>query len=388
MNLELRNLLEIWIWKFGFMIIGIDASRAFLGNRTGIEEYSYQVIKNLRDSLREERVVLYLRSNQIVDFDLPKNWKVNVIKWPRFWTQLGLSLEMLIHPVDALLIPAHTVPIIHPKNTLVVVHGLEYEFCSEAYSWLEKFYMRLTIRKSCKWANKIISVSENTKRDLMSLYNVPSKKVTVVYEGYEKNHQSPVTSHKSLALREKKSGQLPVTSDKFFLFIGRIETRKNIVNVIMAFELFKERYKNDYKLVFAGRPGYGFEKIKCQITNSKFKDDIIELGYISEEEKWNLLKNADAFIFATLYEGFGIPILEAQSVGCPVVASNNSSIPEVTNSSALLVDPNSPDEIAEKMKKLVLDQDFRDDIIKKGFKNVERFSWEKCAQQIANELKK
>src|SRR6266567_951165 len=159
------------------MLIGIDASRAFLKNRTGIEEYSYQVINGLKNNLRSEQVILYVRNTNnlqlitdngktiINGLVLPENWSIKVIKWPRFWTQLGLSLEMLLHPVDSLLIPAHTVPIIHParnatrlfnnafiwqirkifnskkdweyahsvagepKKTIVVVHGLEYEFC-------------------------------------------------------------------------------------------------------------------------------------------------------------------------------------------------------------------------------------------------------------------
>lgn len=374
MNLELRNLLEIWIWKFGFMIIGIDASRAFLKNRTGIEEYSYQVIKYLTDNLREEEVFLYLRPGQSVDFSLPENWKIKIIRWPRFWTQIGLSLEMLLHPIDRLFIPAHTVPIIHPKNTLVVVHGLEYEFCPEAYSWMEKFYMRLTIKKSCQWANGIISVSENTKKDLIDLYKVSTEKIVVVYEGYE--------DYKKFK-RESLN-----TTEKYFLFIGRIEQRKNIGNVVRAFEKFKEKNKSEYKLVLAGRRGFGYEKIKEIIESSKFKKDIDELGFINEDKKWELLKNSKGFIFATLYEGFGIPILEAQSVGCPVIASNNSSIPEVAGTSALLVDPYDTDEIAEKMEQLASNEDFRNTIVKRGFENVEKFSWSKCAQQIANELKK
>ena len=109
------------------MKIGIDASRAFFKQRTGIEEYSYQIIKNLRDKLDDHRVILYVRKNKNIDFDLPENWKIKAIKFPYLWTQIGLSLEVLFHPVDVLFIPAHVVPIVHPKNTFVTIHGLEYE---------------------------------------------------------------------------------------------------------------------------------------------------------------------------------------------------------------------------------------------------------------------
>ncbi|EKD58580.1 MAG: group 1 glycosyl transferase [uncultured bacterium] len=359
------------------MKIGIDASRAFLKNRTGIEEYSYQIIKHLRNELdaRQYQVVLYLRRGQEIDFKLPQNWTIKIIQWPRFWTQIGLSLEMLLNPVDTLLIPAHTVPIMHPRNTIVVVHGLEYEFCPQAYSRLARIYMRWTIKKSCKWASKIISVSENTKKDLIRLYKVRAEKIFVIYEGYAQ--ESRIMNQES-----REISKFMIHDSRFIAFIGRVEQRKNISKVVEAFELLKEKYETEHRLVLAGRPGYGYENIKFQISNSKFCDDIIELGYIGEEEKWELLKNADAFLFPTLYEGFGIPILEAQSVGCPVIASGNSSIPEVAGKSALLVDPDSAEEIAENIHELLSNNDFKNAIIQKGLENVKRFSWEKCAREI------
>ena len=220
------------------MKIGIDASRAFLKQRTGIEEYSYQVIKNLTNYLQNEQVILYVRKNQEVDFELPEKWNVRKINCPRLWTQIGLSLEMFLHPVDVLFVPAHTVPIIHPKNTIVTVHGLEYEFCPTAYSWFERFYMRLTIKKSCDWSSGIISVSRNTRKDLIGLYNVPEKKIKVVYEGYDNKIQNP---------KSKNQIKSKIRNQKFLLFVGRIEERKNIVNIIKAFEILKEKYDTNEK---------------------------------------------------------------------------------------------------------------------------------------------
>src|SRR3990172_91570 len=131
------------------MVIGIDASRAFVKSRTGIEEYSYRVIKHLRDYLNNEQVILYLdpRVNKLefIDFKLPEGWKIKFLRAPKFWTQIRLSVEMLFAAPDVLFIPAHTVPFIHPKNTIVAIHGLEYEFCPEAYSFFCRFYMRWSI---------------------------------------------------------------------------------------------------------------------------------------------------------------------------------------------------------------------------------------------------
>ena len=367
------------------MVIGIDGSRAFIKRRTGIEEYSYQVIKNLRGKLIEDQVVLYVRKNQEVDFEMPENWKVKIIKWPRLWTQVGLSLEMIFHSVDVLFIPAHTVPIIHPKNTVVTIHGLEYEICPEAYSWWEKMYMRCSIVNSCKWARTIIAVSSNTKKDLIKLYSVPEEKIAVISEGYE---QSTVNSQQ-LSGKLKNDGRLPMTDDKpYLLFIGRLEERKNIMGIVEVFEILKDKYQIPHELVLVGKPGYGFDKIQSKIQDTRYNNQIILLGFVSEEQKWDLLKNSEVFLFPTMYEGFGIPILEAQSVGVPVVTSNVSSMPEVAGDSALLVDPKNLGEIAQAVQKILTDENLKKNLIAKGLENVKRFSWDKCSQEITEILKK
>lgn len=355
------------------MKIGIDGSRAFIANRTGIEEYSYQVIKNLRNELANSRVILYIRKNQKIDFELPENWEVKKINWSRLWTQMGLALEMLFHPVDTLFIPAHTIPWIHPKNTIVTIHGLEYEICEQAYSFWERLYMRCSIKNSCRWAKEIIAVSENTKKDLKRLYAVSEEKMELVYEGYENNVEAKDLDED--------------IAKPYLFFIGRLEERKNILGIISAFETLKEKYKISHKLVLAGKFGFGGDKIKLKSENSLCKDEIILRGFISDEEKFGLLKNADAFLFPTFYEGFGIPILEAQSQGTPVVTSNISSMPEVTGESALLIDPKQPEEIAEAVQKILSNEDLKKDLVAKGLENVKRFSWDKCAREIASILR-
>lgn len=374
------------------MLIGIDGSRAFLAQRTGIEEYSYQVIKHLRDKLGDDQaclpvrqVILYIRKNQKIDFDLPKigsaSWRIKIIKFPYFWTQIGLSLEMLFHPVDILFIPAHTIPFIHPKNTIVTIHGLEYEFVTEGYSRWARFYMRRSIRKSCQWASKIVAVSKNTKKDLVNLYKVAEEKIKVIYEGYETD---PAQKNCNLD-QDAKYGAL---NTSYLLFVGRIEERKNIIGIIKAFEILKEKFKIPHKLLLAGSPGYGYENIMEYLSSSKFREDIIIAGFVNAEEKCKLFGRADVFLFPTFYEGFGIPVLEAQSMGVPVIVSNTSLMEEVAGRSAVFVNPNEPNEIAEKTNVLIKDKFYRDDIIKKGYENVKRFSWEKCASEISEVLLK
>jgi len=391
------------------MIIGIDASRAFQKNKTGIEEYSYQVIKHLREYLKNEEVVLYcnpainkgeytdpIKSRDAesrqsvtfngVNFDLPEGWKIKFLKAPIFWTQIRLSLEMLFCPVDILFIPAHTVPLIHPKNTIVTIHGLEYEFCPKAYSFFERLYMRWSIRNSCRWAKRIIAVSGNTKKDLQKLYKVPKEKLEVISEGYG-DAEFKTASQNSKFLNKK-----------YFLFVGRLEERKNIIGIVDAFEVLKKKYKIPHKLILVGKYGYSGNKIKERVFGSEYKSDIILTGYISDDEKFYLLANADVFLFPTFYEGFGLPILEAQRAGTPVVTSNVSSMPEVARLrqgsdgqsvySAVLVDPNDTNAIAEAVYKLISDEGYKNGIIEKGLKNIERFSWEKCAREISGLLLK
>ncbi|MDP2838114.1 MAG: glycosyltransferase family 1 protein, partial [Candidatus Moranbacteria bacterium] len=292
---------------------------------------------------------------------------------PRFWTQIALSWEMIWSAPDVLFVPAHTVPLIHPKKTVVTIHGLEYEFCSQGYSWWERLYMRASIRYSCRVASTVVCVSENTKRDVMRLYRISPEKIRVIYEGYETNFQ--------------KNEHDPIfTSQPYLLFIGRLEERKNVVRIIEAFELLKEKYQIVHQLVLVGKPGYGYEKIKKKIAASKYREMIVEKGYVMEGQKWELLKQADVFLFPTLYEGFGIPVLEAQSIGVPVVTSNISSLPEVAGEGAILVDPRSVASIAEGTQRVLTDQNLRGGIIEKAMHNVHRFGWVACAKGIGDVL--
>ena len=368
------------------MRIGIDASRAFLKRRTGIEEYSYQVIRHLRDTLPSDaQVVLYVRKKWRVgvpeiDFALPKNWVVRGLWAPRFWTQIALSIEMLWRAPDVLFVPAHTVPLIHPRRTVVTIHGLEYEFCPEGYSLWERIYMHYSIKFSCQAASTVICVSENTKRDVIKLYQVAEKKIAVISEGYNNKFQSPNDKNQIIS-RTQDTKIKP-----YLLFIGRLEERKNVVRMIEAFEILKEKYQIPHELILAGKPGYGYERICAKIQDSRFKNHIKEVGYVTEEEKWDLLKNADVFLFPTLYEGFGIPVLEAQSVGVPVVTSSTSSLPEVAGEGAILVDPTSVESIVEGVEPLLSDPKLHSGIIEKATRNVGRYSWLSCAHKIADTL--
>lgn len=371
------------------MRIGIDASRAFLKCRTGIEEYSYQTIKHLRSVISEtDTVILYVRKEigikngkihitiPHIDFDLPNNWRVKALFAPRFWTQIRLSLEMFLFPPDVLFIPAHTVPFIHPKRTIVTIHGLEYEFCKESYALLERLYMRLSIRFSCSVACSVICVSENTKKDVMHFYDVEESKIHIIYEGYEEKYSTSSIEESGLDMK------CAIRNTPYILFIGRLEERKNVVRIIEAFEILKETYRIPHELILVGKPGYGYEKIQKKKEESKERSLIRELGYVSEEEKWMLLKGAGIFLFPSLYEGFGIPILEAQSVSVPIVTSSISSLPEVGGKGAFYVNPYETMSIVRGIHTLLSNEEVKNGILEEAMKNVRFFRWDICADKI------
>jgi len=365
------------------MLIGIDGSRAFVKEKTGIEEYSYQVIKNLRGKLKKHQVIVFLRKNQSIDFSLPQNWKVKILSIPRFWTQLGLSWEVFFQKIEILFISAHTVPFFHPEKTVVVVHGLEFETFPEGYSAWEKFYMHLSVKKSCHWAEKIVAVSQNTKKDLERIYKIPPKKIRVIYEGIREE----IFSFKE-KLEEEKKEHFPKKEkkEKYLFFVGRLEKRKNVFVILDTFEILKEEYKIPHKLFLAGGPGFGYEEIMRKIQNSKFKKDIHILGFINNEKKWSLMANCEIFFWPSFYEGFGLPILEAQALGTPILTSNLSSLPEISGQGACFTDPNEPVAMAKIIQLILQDEEMRKDLLRKGYENIERFSWEKCSQEIAEIL--
>ncbi|MDP2934384.1 MAG: glycosyltransferase family 1 protein, partial [bacterium] len=328
------------------MKIGITNSLN-LEKRTGVEEYVYQILKHfpMVDDYGNHQLFYHDRQN---------------LKWPfkKFWTQIRLSWEMLKNPLDILFIPAHTFPIIHPK-LIITIHGLEYENVPKMYSWYERLKLRFLTKRNAKKAKKIIVPSQSVKNDLIRFYQINPEKIFVVYHGVE-------IQDSGLSAR----GGSASSGKKYILYLGGGHKRKNIEGLKKAYEILREKYPPASPAKRGGR--------------GKIEHELVFAGvdkHVSEEKKWELLKNADIMVYPSLYEGFGFPPLEAQSVGVPVVSSNISSLPEILASSALLVNPYNPEEIAEAIYRVLSDENLRNDLIKKGRENVKRFSWSKCAQE-------
>ncbi len=356
------------------LIIGIDASRSNVRERTGTEYYSYEIIKEL---IKSKEADFRLYSKTPLGY-LPKldNVKNKVMKFPRLWSQIRLSIEMISNPPDVLFVPAHTIPILHPKKTVTTLHDLGFKHFPELYTPLERYYHDFSMGFAVRHATKIIAISHATKNDLIKIYKADPKKIEVIYHGFDRERYYPLESNEKIPDDIK-------TLRPYIFFIGRLEAKKNVKTLIKSYGLLRENSNIKHKLVLAGRPGYQYEEIKDEINRLPFeiRNDVVELGYVEDKKATYLTRCADIFAFPSFFEGFGMPILENMASGVPIVGSNTTSIPEIAGDCALLSEPKDEIALASNMRKLIEDKDFRDNLVKKGLKRAELFSWEKCARE-------
>lgn len=358
------------------MLIGIDTSRTTKPKLTGTEYYSVEIIKHMLAIDDSDRFLLYSQFDPTKRLErIPRNAKIKVMPFPKLWTQIRLSFEMLFHKPDVLFVPAHTIPIIHPKNTVVTLHDLGFKHFPELYSPKELIYHNWSMNHGVESAKLIITPSEFTKKDLIKTYSLDPSKIHVVWHGFD--HDSFVY----------KPG---VKKKPYIFYIGRVEEKKNSLGMIRAYALLRKEPSVKHQLILAGAPGFGFEKIKAEIETlpKDIQKDIIMLGYVSQEEYIKYLQEADIFLFTTFFEGFGMPIIEAFACGTPVVTSNVTSMPEIAGSAAILVDPKKPLGIAAALSRLVHSEHLKKQLIAKGRARARLFSWERAAEETLAVIRK
>ncbi len=360
------------------MVIGFDGSRAFTDKRTGTENYSYQLLKTLSEIDQKNSYIVYLRSKGDALRDLrgwPKSFNFKVINWSRLWTQGGLAMQTFKDKLDVLFVPAHTLPLIRRPGlkTVVTVHDLGSEYLPFMHQLKQRLYLGLMQKYQLKTATRLIAVSKATKDDLIKKVGIDSKKVEVVYEGYNEDIFKPISTD-ILVDSLRYYNLQPKT---YYLFVGTVQPRKNLERLILAFSQLKT---DDLKLVIAGTKGWLSDGIYALPKELGIEDRVKFLGYVPDQDMAALYSGAIALTFPSLFEGFGLPILEAQACGCPVITSNISSMPEIAGKGAVYVNPNSVDDIVEGMER-VRREVLRVKLIKAGFENIKIFSWEKCAAQ-------
>jgi glycosyltransferase involved in cell wall biosynthesis len=358
--------------------IGIDASRLAVGQRTGTENYAYQVIRGLFRADRTNRYTLYFNGPPARGmFDaLPPRWKVRAIPFPRLWTHLRLSLELLLHRPRVLFVPAHVVPLIHPR-TVVTIHDLGYLFYPEAHRRFSRWYLQFSTRWSARQARRIIAVSAATARDIVKHTGVKADKIRVVHHGYDARFKH-ITDEAQIKAAKQRIGLLP--SERYVLYVGTIQPRKNLVRLVEAWAKLGEDVAG-YKLVLGGKPGWLYADIYARIRVLGLEGYVSLPGYIEDDDLPALYSGASLFAFVSLYEGFGLPALEALACGTPTLVSNTTSLPEIVGDAAILCDPEDVDSIANALHQGLTDERLRQRLQVAGPEQAARFSWQRCAEE-------
>lgn len=360
------------------MTIGIEASHANIKNRTGVEEYSWQLIKHLKKIIPAEvRVILYSPSPLLPELsELPPNWESRVLRWRfgKMWSQFRLSWELFFHKPDIFFAPGQLLPCICPRNTVATIHDSAFLVYPKAYHFFGRQYLKWMNRRILRKSKIILTPSEFSRQELKRLYKYPIEKVKVTPLGLNSNYQlNAVLSEdeKNVLLNKYK------ISRRFFISVGRLEEKKNTANIVKSFELI--RHKHDCQLVLVGHPGCGYNAVHNAIENSKYRSDIILLGWLPSEDIVKLYSLAVCLVFPSKYEGFGLPVLEAMSVGCPVVASEGNSLEEVGGEACLYADPDDIHGIAALAENLLTNHFLWQDLAAKGQSRAKNFSWENTA---------
>ncbi len=362
--------------------IGVDASRVGAGLRTGTEQYSAQLLEALGGLDHRNRYTLYVNGRARPPLALPPNFRARLIPFPRLWTHARLSLELARRPPDVLFVPAHVVPLVHPR-TVATIHGLEYRHFPEAYPWRSRQYLEWSTRWSARVARRVLVPSAATARDLTAAYGTPPERIVVVPHGHHPRFRPLPPDEIERGLRRLGIAR------PYFLAVGTLQPRKNLARTLEAFAAFVARDPaRPHRLVLVGRHGWLADPIFTAIArpDSPARGRVQLTGYLPDDDLPLLYGGAEALVFPSLYEGFGLPALEAMACGAPVLTSKDSSLPEVVGDAALLVDPLDTGAILAGLERLATDIPLRRTLRERGPARAARFSWRRAAEQTLTVL--
>lgn len=371
------------------MVIGIDGNEANVKNRVGSANYTLELLKQFSKN-KENDFLIYLKENPLPDLPTEtKNFKYFVFGPKKLWTQLALSVKLTIKPrVNVFFSPAHYGPRFSKVPYVVTIHDLSYLHFPKLFRKEDLMQLTSWSKYSIENSVHIIVPSKSTKDDIIKNYKVPSAKITVTHEGYDESRfksQSKAFSDRKRDQIESAKSKYQVKGD-YIIFVGTIQPRKNIERLIEAFSSIIHNSKFNIQLVIAGKKGWLYDSILEKSKELKIENKVIFTGFVPDEDLPFLIGGAKVYILPSLWEGFGIPVIEAQACGVPVVVSNTSSLPEIVGDSGILIDPQATDSITHGIKK-ALDPKLRSNLIKKGLANIKRFSWKNCAKETLEVLK-
>jgi len=363
------------------LLIGIDASRSVVAQRTGTENYSLFLIRALLKLDTRNRYRLYFNAAPAPNLFPPAgNVEMCCLPFPRLWTHVRLSWEMATRPPDVLFVPAHVLPIVHPKRSVVTVHDLGYLYYPQAHTRWSRAYLRWSTCYNARSAAHVIADSQVTQRDLLQHCQAAPARVSVVYPGCDSNPSFRGESE-AAAILERYGIPKP-----YVIYVGTLQPRKNLGRLLDAFAQAIGAKGSATHLAIVGKPGWLFQPLFTQVQQLGLDKRVHFTGYVPQEDLTALLQYAQAFVLPSLYEGFGLPVLEAMACGTPVICSNASSLPEVAGDAAILVDPQDTAQLAQALLCVLQDAELRRDLSQRGLRQAKRFPWEECARQTLEVL--
>lgn len=374
------------------MKIAIEIQPMLDKQMTGIGWYVDNLVKNIKYASKDEELYYllgmdyYNRAGRLEDYtnnniSLKTNGIMHYGIYRRIWNLIPFIDYGAFFKVkaDVYHFVNYVVPPYVKGKKINTVYDMVYKTFPETMD--PENYKKLDkgLRESCNRSDAIVTISENSKKEIASFLNIPDSKIHIISPGVDTSVYRPMQPSEYINVISKYN--LP---NKYLLYLGTIEPRKNIAAIIRAYHSFVSMGATDYKLVIAGKKGWMFEQIFSLVKELNIEDKVIFPGYVQEEDKPYIYAGAAAFLFPSLYEGFGMPPLEAMACGVPVITSDTSSLPEVVGDAGILVQPTDVDGISKAIYNLVSQPELRNRLSEKGLSRAESFSWGKSTEKLIN----
>jgi glycosyltransferase involved in cell wall biosynthesis len=394
------------------MRIAVNAIFLQKGKLEGYGWFVQEVFSRLANKFPEHEFVFVFDRPFDQSFLFEKNCNAIVVKPAarhvfafKYWYDLAAAAHVRRLKADVWIQPYGFCSLTSSVPQLLIVHDISFKHFPKQVSWHQRLYYQWGTPRFLKKAKQILTVSEFSKQDILEHYPLVTDNyaalgtpaianpVTADIQGATDKisiaHGAARPIFQPISWSEKLSTKVQFSAGlEYFLFIGGIHPRKNLMNLLKAFSLFKKWQKSNMKLLVAGRLAWQYEDLVEKLKSYKYRDDVVMLNYVSDEQLAKISASAYALIYPSLFEGFGLPILEAMQSGTPVICSNTSSMPEIAGEAALFADPNDPDAIAKQMLALYKDEALRNKKIEQGLKRAAEFNWDKTADQVWNAILK
>ncbi len=364
------------------MKIWIDGYEANIEQRLGSSQTAFELLRNLEKIDYSNDYLVLLPASPLEDLPIERNgWRYKILKPKRLWTRIALPLALFAakNKPDLIFSPTHYIPRFSPVKRIVTIFDLSFLHFPDMFTKKDLWQLKNGTKFSVENADHIITISNFSKQDIIKQYGVDKNKITVAFPGFNKDIFKPLKDVKKIkeVLNKYK------IKDPYIIFIGTLQPRKNLIRLIEAVAKIE-----GLNLVIIGKTrgegkeGWKFKEILETPTKLGIGNRVNFLGFTRSSDLPPLLSGAKAFILPSLWEGFGIPAVEAMAVGCPVIVSNVSSLPEVVGKAGLLVDPYSPSQIEQAIRLIITEKKLRDKYSKASLLQAKKFSWEKFAKTV------